>query len=101
MFYNKNKTKIDILINRITDGSHMSLEERIFLQKEAENDSSIYYSLKKAQSSLRHKDSQPDYINNLLQSINPDTLNIENHFNPKHENIEDWFMGTPKWLRRS
>ena len=101
MFYNKKMKKIEVLINRMKEGLPISLEERIFLQKEAESDHSIYFSLQMAQTSLRHKDSQSDCISMLLQSLNPDSLNIENHFNPNHENIEDWFMGTPKWLRRS
>ena len=35
-----------------------------------------------------------DGINGLIQSLGLDGLDIENHFDPKNDDIADWFSGS-------
>jgi len=37
----------------------------------------------------------------LIQSLGLDGLEAENHFDPKNDDIADWFSGSPDWVRRS
>ena len=56
--------------------------------------------LKKA-NSLRHGKQNSDGINGLIQSLGLDGLEPENHFDPRNDDIADWFSGSPSWVRRS
>ena len=40
-------------------------------------------------------------VNGLIQSLGLDGLETENHFDPKKDDIADWFSGSPDWVRRS
>ena len=42
-----------------------------------------------------------DGVNGLIQSLGLDGLETENHFDPKNDDIADWFSGSPDWVRRS
>ena len=93
--------RIQEIIERISINEEITLRERIFVEKHAKNNSSIYASLKKANSLRRHGKQNPETINGLIQSLGLDGLDSENHFNPKNDDIADWFSGAPDWVRRS
>ncbi len=95
------RLKIQGIIKRIANDKSISLEERIYVEKFAQHNSTISLWLKKANSFRRNGIKNDDGINRLLQSLGLDGLDKENHFNPDEDDISDWFGGAPNWLRRS
>ena len=98
---NQKRLKIHRIIKRIAQDQSITLEERIYVEKFAQHNSTISLWLKKANSFRRNGVKNDDGIDTLLQSLGIDGLNKENHFNPKEDDISDWVGGAPDWLRRS
>ena len=95
------REKIQEIIRRISVNEDITLQERIFVENHAKNSSSIWTWLKRASSIRRHGEQNQESINGLIQSLGLDGLDPENQFNPKKEDIAEWFGGAPDWVRRS
>ena len=98
---NRTRLKIKDIVKRIAEDEEVSLEERIFLEKLAKHNSTIWTWLKKANSLRRYGKQNSAGINGLIQNLGLDGLETENHFDPKKYDIADWFSGSPYWVRRS
>ena len=98
---NQKRLKIQRIIKRIAQDKSITLEERIYVEKFANHNSTISLWLKKANSFRRNGTKNDGGIDNLLQSFGIDGLDKENYFNPNEDDISDWFGGAPSWLRRS
>tara|TARA_Y100000589_G_scaffold292260_1_gene296301 strand:+ start:638 stop:946 length:309 start_codon:yes stop_codon:yes gene_type:complete len=95
------REKIQEIIRRISVNEDITLQERIFVENHAKHSSSIWTWLKRASSLRRHGKQNQESINGLIQSLTLDGLEKENHFNPKNDDIAEWFSGAPDWVRRS
>ena len=95
------REKIQEIIRRISINEEVTLQERIFVENHAKNSSAIWTWLKRASSLRRHGKQNQESINGLIQSLTLDGLERENQFNPKNDDIADWFCGAPDWVRRS
>ncbi len=98
---NQKRLKIQAIIKRIVLDQEISLEERIYVEKFAQHNSTISLWLKKANSLRRNGEKRENGIDTLLQSLGIDALDKENYFNPNEDDISDWFGGAPDWLKRS
>ena len=98
---NKTRLKIKDIVKRISEDDMVSLEERIYLEKLAKHNSTIWTWLKKANSLRRYGKQNSDGINRLIQNLGLDGLETENHFDPKNDDLADWFSGSPDWVRGS
>ena len=98
---NQKRLKIQGIIKRIAQDKAISLEDRIYVEKFAQHNSTIYLWLKKANSFRRNGVKNDKGVDNLLQSLGIDGLEKENHFNSNEDDISDGFGGAPDWLRRS
>ena len=98
---NQKRLKIQEIIKRISLDKEVSLKERIYVEKYAKHSSLISFWLKKANSIRRHGLKSEGSIDELLQSLGIDGLDKENYFNPKKDDISDWFGGSPDWIKRS
>ena len=98
---NQKRLKIQGIIKRISQDQRISLQERIYVEKFAQHNSTIALWLKKANSFRKNGLKNDNGIDNLLQSFGINGLDKENHFNPNEDDISDWFGGAPDWLRRS
>tara|TARA_B100001029_G_scaffold173147_1_gene171692 strand:+ start:658 stop:966 length:309 start_codon:yes stop_codon:yes gene_type:complete len=98
---NQKRLKLQGIIKRISLDKEISLEERIYIEKFAQHNSTISLWLKKANSFRRNGLHSKNGIDSLLQSLGIDGLDKENHFNPSNDDISDWFGGSPDWLKRS
>jgi len=49
----------------------------------------------------RYGKQKSDGINGLIQNLGLDGLETENHFDPKNDDLANWFGGSPDWVRRS
>ena len=98
---NQKRLKIQEIIKGISLDKEVSLNERIFVEKHATQNSTIWTWLKKANSLRRYGKQDQESINGLIQSLGLDGLDSENHFDPENDDIADWFSGSPDWVRRS
>ena len=98
---NKTRLKIKDIVKRISLDEAVSLEERIYVEKFAKNNSTIWTWLKKANSLRRNGKQDSDGINGLIQNLGLDGLDTENHFDPQNDDLANWFSGSPDWVRRS
>ncbi len=98
---NQMRLKIKGITKRISLDEEVSLSERILVEKYAKHSSTIWSWLRKANSLRRHGKQNQESINGLIQSLGLDGLESENHFDPKNDDIADWFSGSPDWVRRS
>ena len=95
------RLKLQEIVRRISLDKEVTLKERIYIEKHSKQSSLISLWLKKANSIRRHGLQTKGSINGLIQSLGIDGLDGENHFNPKKEDIADWFGGSPEWIKRS
>ena len=98
---NQKRKKIQGIIKKISLNQSVTLEERIYVEKFAQNNSTVSLWLKKANNLRRHGIQSEDGINRILQSLGIDGLDKESHFNPNNDDIYDWFGGSPDWIKRS
>ena len=98
---NETRFKIQSIIRRISSDEEISLKERILVEKHANHSSTIWTWLKKAKSIRRYGTQNKKSINGLIQSLGLNGLDQENHFDPKCDDIAEWFSGSPDWVRRS
>ena len=98
---NQMRLKIQEIIQRISLDEEVSLTERILVEKHAKHSSTVWTWLKKANSLRRYGKKNQESISGLIQSLGLDGLDSENHFDPKNDDIADWFSGSPDWVRRS
>ena len=98
---NQTRLKIKDILKRISKDKQVSLKERIYLEKLAKQNSTIFTWLKQANSLRRYGNQNSDGVNGLIQSLGLDGLESENHFDPKNDDIADWFSGSPEWVKRS
>ena len=76
------------------------MDERIYVEKLSKHNSTILTWLKK--NSLRRYGKQnSDGINGLIKNLRLDGLETENNFDPKNDDLADWFSGSSDWVRRS
>ena len=95
------REKIQEIIKRISLNEKVTLQERIFVNNYAKSSSSIFTWLKRANSLRRNGEQNQESINGLIQTLGLDGLETENEFNPKNDDIAEWFSGAPDWVRRS
>ena len=98
---NQTRLKIQEIIKRISLDKEVSLSERLFVEKHAKHCSTVWTWIRKANSLRRHGRQDQESINGFIQSLGLDGLERENHFDPKNDDIADWFSGSPDWVRRS
>lgn len=96
----KTRLRLQSIIQRIANGEHVSLSERVLVQKYADRDPSVWSWLRQA---LRHQQiSAPQNgLDRFLTDMNIGEIGPKGPFNPKHDDLGDWFSGAPSWLRRS
>ena len=98
---NNSPLTIKDIIKRISLNEPVSLEERIYVEKFSKHDSTIWILPKEANGLRRYGKQKSDGINGLIQNLGLDGLETENHFDPKNDDLADWFGGSPEWVKRS
>ncbi len=89
----------DILL-RISKSQEISLQERLFVEKIADNDQSISSLLKKARREQQHIKTS-DGIDKLLNDLALGACDPESNQPKGADDLGDWFKGAPSWLSRS
>lgn len=94
------RLRLQAIIERIARSEPVSLKERIYVQKFADRDPSVWSWLKQAQRKQQEEAPQTG-LDGFLSDMNIGEIGPRGAFDPKHDDLGDWFSGAPSWLRRS
>ena len=101
MFNQREYSEIKNIILKISKNESVNLNERIILQGYINKHSDIFHLMKKAQFTRRFTKEKIENLTKFMADLSLDGTLQEEHFNPRKDNIEEWFINAPKWLRRS
>ncbi|MEB3306123.1 MAG: hypothetical protein VKL58_07920 [Cyanobacteriota bacterium] len=94
------RLRLQNIIERIANSEPVSLNERIVVQKFADRDPSVWGWLKQAQ--RKQLEGLPRTgLDRFLADMNLGEVGPKGAFDPKNDDLGEWFSGAPPWLRRS
>lgn len=94
------RLRLQDIIDRIADSRPISLSERIYVQKFADRDASVWSWLRRAQRQQRRGEPETDLERFMLPLDLGEPSDVSG-FDPGRDDLGDWFSGAPNWLRRS
>jgi hypothetical protein len=94
------RLRLQAIIERIARSKPVSLRDRIYVQKFADRDPSVWSWLKQAQRQQQEGTPQAG-LDRFLADMNLGEIGPKGAFDPKNDDLGEWFSGAPSWLRRS
>ncbi|MEB3169371.1 MAG: hypothetical protein ACKN89_01010 [Cyanobium sp.] len=94
------RLRLQAIINRIADSQPVSLQERILVQKYADRDPTVWSWLRRARRQQQHA-GPCDGLDGFLAQLDLGEPGPQGAFDPRRDDLGDWFSGAPEWLRRS
>ena len=101
MLTTKTRLILQDILTRLSKNEHVSLDERILVQKHADRNSTVWHWLRKARSIQARGHLGQDSVNGFMQRMNLPGQTTEDHFKGSRDDLGDWFQGSPQWVRRS
>ena len=100
MLTTSSRLRIQEILTRLSAGNHVTLEERIYINKYATKNQNVSIWLRKASRMQRNN---PVYnpIDELLNGLNLNSEEPHSTYNPDQDDLGEWFTGAPSWIRRS
>ena len=92
--------RIKEILQRISKGEEITLQERIDLGKLADQNPTIETGVRRAQR-LRQNQNATHKIDHLLNDLDLVSADPESTFNPKVDDLGEWFRGAPSWITSS
>ena len=100
MLRTSTRIRIQEILTRISKGVGVSLEERIYINKYASRNQNVSSWLRKASYLQRNKlESNP--TDKLLNGLDLCASDPHATYNPEQDDLGEWFLGAPSWVRRS
>ena len=100
MLTTSTRLKIKEILTRIAKGDEVSLQERIFINKYASRYQNVSAWLRKASHFQRNKN-KSNPIDELINGLDLCSKDPYSTYNPDNDDLGEWFIGAPSWLRRS
>tara|TARA_Y100001968_G_C18753514_1_gene434432 strand:- start:167 stop:469 length:303 start_codon:yes stop_codon:yes gene_type:complete len=100
MLTTSSRLRILEIIQRLSNGDEVTLQERINLKKYADRDQTVYSWLNKALRLQQHNRSS-NSIDQLMDDLDLGSSDPNSIYNPDQDDLGDWFSGAPSWIRRS
>jgi len=94
------RLRLQDIIGRIADSQPVTLRERIYVQKFADRDASVWSWLRGAQRAQRRGEPESD-LEHFMAQMNLGEPCDNKGFDPSRDDLGDWFSGAPSFLRRS
>jgi hypothetical protein len=96
----KTRLRLQEIIERIANSEPVSLQERIYLQKFADRDPTVWSWLRRAR--RRQQEGIPrEGLDRFLAQMDLGEVGPDGAFDPRRDDLGEWFTGAPNWLRRS
>jgi hypothetical protein len=95
------RLRLQAIINRIADSQPVSLQERILVQKYADRDPTVWSWLRRARRQQQQRLTPRDGLDGFLAQMDLGEPGPQGAFDPRRDDLGDWFSGAPEWLRRS
>jgi hypothetical protein len=96
----KTRLRLQEIIERIANCEPVSLQERIYVQKFADRDPTGWSWLRRARRS-QMEGVPREGLDRFLAQMDLGEVGPEGAFDPRRDDLGDWFTGAPSWLRRS
>ncbi|MCS5699265.1 hypothetical protein NZK32_09465 [Cyanobium sp. FGCU-52] len=94
------RLRLQNIIERIAESAPVSLQERIYVQKFADRDPTVGSWLRRAR--RRQLQGEPaGGLDSFLAAMDLGEVGSDGAFDPRRDDLGDWFSGAPNWLRRS
>ena len=100
MLTTASRLRIQEILTRISMGTQVSLEERIYINKYATKNQNVSSWLRKA-SRIQRQEKINNQIDELLNGLDLSADEPHVTYNPDHDDLGEWFSGAPSWIRRS
>jgi len=94
------RLRLQDIIGRIAESRPISLSERIYVQKFADRDASVWSWLRRAQRTQQRGEPDTD-LERFMLPLDLGEPSDTSGFDPGRDDLGDWFSGAPNWLRRS
>ena len=91
---------IQEILNRLSSGESVTLEERIYIQKAADEDQKVSSWLKKARL-LQDGEEPKSSVDKLINDLALGPLDSDSLYKPNPDDLGNWFKGAPSWVSRS
>ncbi len=102
MISNSLRAQLTCIIEKIKKGETVELKERLLVSSYAKNDQLISNLLKKARKEQNLKGTKKqDGLDKLLFDLNLGFSDYEEAYDPKSQDLGEWFSGAPPWIARS
>ena len=100
MLTTSSRLRIQEILGRLSTGNEVTLEERIYINKYARNNQNVSSWLRKATRIQRNKHTS-NPIDKLLNGLDLCSEEPHSTYDPRHDDLGEWFSGAPSWVRRS
>ncbi len=100
MLTTSSRLRIQEILKRIAAGNIVTLKERIYINKYASRDQNVSSWLRKA-SRLQQNQLISNPLDQFIESLDLGSSDPQSTFNPKLDDLGEWFSGAPSWVRRS
>ena len=100
MISSKTIDYIKEILTRLSNRESVTLEERIYIQKAADEDQKVRSWLKRARRLQDGEESQSS-VDKLINDLDLGTLDSESLYKPNPDDLGNWFTGAPSWVSRS
>jgi hypothetical protein len=96
----KTRLRLQEIIQRIAKCEPVSLRDRIYVQKFADRDPTVWSWLRRARRSQQEGIPKAG-LDHFLAQMDLGEVGPSGAFDPSRDDLGDWFTGAPNWLRRS
>ncbi len=100
MLTESSRSKIQDILKRLAKGNQISLQERVYVDKFADNDQTVANWLNRARRLQRNSLSE-NGIDDLLNQLDLCSPDPQTSYMPEEDDLGEWFAGAPSWLSRS
>ena len=100
MLTTSSRLRIQEILIRLSRGSKVTLEERIYINKFATKNQNVSSWLRKA-ARIQRNIPVSNSIDELLDGLDLSSDEPNSSYNPDQDDLGEWFSGAPYWTRRS
>ncbi len=100
MLSTSTRLRLQGILERLSKGEEVSLDERVYVRKFADRDQTVSSWLVRARR-IQQQRQPTDNIEILLSDLDLGNSEPNSSFKPGEDDLGEWFGGAPSWLSRS